>query len=601
MRIRASHPTRARRLRFAGLATLVVAAPLSLALLAGSASGATTVTNETEFRTAFTNAAETAIVLGANIDLTCGGGGAVTRNSATALTVSGGGFTIHQTCANTPNLVQSGAGALTFDSVTLTGGAAGVLNVGGPVSLTSSHVTNLANAGGGVFGIQAGGNVTMVDSTVSGLDAQGVAMGVDSVTGTASLTRSSVTSVAGSTTGAGVVGGNGATLVDSQISTISGSTASAGLSAGATVTTISGSTISGVTSSGDVAFGAQAGGTFTVTNSLVRAITAGPDDVGIGVLGAIGSNLHLTATTVADIHSGLFAVGVGGDVSLEVVDSAVESIISSGPQAAGIFGGSGSVTVTGTEVDTVTSAGQADGIATNDTVLLTESTVTGVEGPSFTSGVLADVGTIVNSTITGNAGFGVVGGDLTIVYSDIVGNGTTITANSNAAATASIEPLHLDLGVLGTVDIAGADAHVAASDFGQIAGEGTTTLFGTVLAQPVGSFENCVTPITVASAGYNFADDTSCTLTGTGDRQGAGLDPQLAALAFNGGPTQTMAITQSSPLFDAIPAAACQSGPASGVTTDQRREPRPGYTGCDIGAYELQVPAPVEIAPRFTG
>ncbi|MFN8028571.1 MAG: choice-of-anchor Q domain-containing protein [Acidimicrobiia bacterium] len=145
------------------------------------------------------------------------------------------------------------------------------------------------------------------------------------------------------------------------------------------------------------------------------------------------------------------------------------------------------------------------------------------------------------------------------------------------------------------------DLQAQALSFGQVRGDGGITLFGTVLRSPIGVFGNCAETATVASAGYNFADDTSCTLTGTGDRQGAGLDPQLGALAFNGGPTQTMAITQSSPLFDAIPEAACQSGPAVGVTTDQRGVARPSYTGCDIGAFEIESPVPVNIAPRFTG
>ena len=40
--------------------------------------------------------------------------------------------------------------------------------------------------------------------------------------------------------------------------------------------------------------------------------------------------------------------------------------------------------------------------------------------------------------------------------------------------------------------------------------------------------------------GYNFADDTSCGFTGTGDHQGVGLDAQLGLLANNGGPTSTL-------------------------------------------------------------
>jgi hypothetical protein len=59
-------------------------------------------------------------------------------------------------------------------------------------------------------------------------------------------------------------------------------------------------------------------------------------------------------------------------------------------------------------------------------------------------------------------------------------------------------------------------------------------------------------------------------------------DPGLAALAANGGPTQTMAIDASSSAAGAGDAAA-----ASGLTTDQRGAPRFTYGGIDIGAFQI--------------
>jgi hypothetical protein len=56
-------------------------------------------------------------------------------------------------------------------------------------------------------------------------------------------------------------------------------------------------------------------------------------------------------------------------------------------------------------------------------------------------------------------------------------------------------------------------------------------------------------------------------------------DPQLGALADNGGPTWTMALAANSPGLDAAESAAC---PAS----DQRSTARPQGSGCDIGAFE---------------
>jgi hypothetical protein len=121
--------------------------------------------------------------------------------------------------------------------------------------------------------------------------------------------------------------------------------------------------------------------------------------------------------------------------------------------------------------------------------------------------------------------------------------------------------------------------------------------FGTVVARASGGV-NCEV-LTPGSLGYNYSDDTTCGFTGTGDRQGA-ADPQLGALAANGGPTLTMLPASTSPLLDAIPVGAC-AGPEPGVDDDQRGIARPQGTGCDVGAVEVEVVIPVVIQPTFTG
>ncbi|HEV7475326.1 MAG TPA: choice-of-anchor Q domain-containing protein [Pyrinomonadaceae bacterium] len=95
----------------------------------------------------------------------------------------------------------------------------------------------------------------------------------------------------------------------------------------------------------------------------------------------------------------------------------------------------------------------------------------------------------------------------------------------------------------------------------------------------------------VMSNGHNLLGvATEATgFTGTGDQTGA--NPMLAALADNGGPTQTMALSPGSPAIDA--------GVAAGATFDQRGLPRTvddpgvpnaaGSDGTDIGAYEAPV------------
>ncbi|MFN8028572.1 MAG: pectate lyase-like adhesive domain-containing protein, partial [Acidimicrobiia bacterium] len=182
--------------------------------------GAVTVTDEATFRTAFTDANETSIVLGADITLTCGGGGAVFRGSASALTVDGAGHTITQSCADTDSLHQVSTGALTFTDVTFTGGDSAVFSTnGGAVSLTRVTVTGLASTSGGIIAVFTGGPltvdqstfrdftapdlvniiagqqgpVTVTASTISGLHATaGAALAVTSIAGPLSFTDSSV-------------------------------------------------------------------------------------------------------------------------------------------------------------------------------------------------------------------------------------------------------------------------------------------------------------------------------------------------------------------------------------------------------------------------
>lgn len=106
----------------------------------------------------------------------------------------------------------------------------------------------------------------------------------------------------------------------------------------------------------------------------------------------------------------------------------------------------------------------------------------------------------------------------------------------------------------------------------------------------------------VTSNGHNLLDVvTEATgFTGTGDLTAA--NPNLAPLADNGGPTETM---EPQPGSDAIDA-----GVAAGATLDQRGEPRtlddpavpnePTSDGTDIGAFETEVPCVLECPNDIT-
>ncbi|WP_297081695.1 choice-of-anchor Q domain-containing protein [uncultured Demequina sp.] len=117
-----------------------------------------------------------------------------------------------------------------------------------------------------------------------------------------------------------------------------------------------------------------------------------------------------------------------------------------------------------------------------------------------------------------------------------------------------------------------------------------TTIVGSIFTAPAGT-DACFGEAESFTAAFNFDADGSCT-DGWGDPSsgniGDGLDPMLGALADNGGPTQTVALLEGSPLIDAVPTG------ASTVSWDQRGIERPQGVAFDIGAYELEASGVVE-------
>ncbi len=223
-----------------------------------------------------------------------------------------------------------------------------------------------------------------------------------------------------------------------------------------------------------------------------------------------------------------------------------------------------------------------------------------------TGGGIANYGgemNITNSTITGNtdaddSGGILAEGGLTLAYSDVVAN--TFNPDLSIPQCADTDAV--------------ADSHLHAADNGEAANinteEENLTVFGSVITDPIGATNCDLGGGSVTSDGYNLADDTSCDLADSTDHQADGADPMLGGLAANGGPTETLLPQTGSPLIDAIPNAACQTDPATGVTTDQRGLPRPEQAGglCDIGSVEVQLVTPtptpspaVIVTPRFTG
>ncbi|MGH7714859.1 MAG: choice-of-anchor Q domain-containing protein, partial [Vulcanimicrobiaceae bacterium] len=128
-------------------------------------------------------------------------------------------------------------------------------------------------------------------------------------------------------------------------------------------------------------------------------------------------------------------------------------------------------------------------------------------------------------------------------------------------------------------------------------GPGTTTVFSgnTIIAGGTAttSGPDIWNIDTFTSAGYNVVQQSSNYGSGTSNAPQTGdligQDPLLssAGLANNGGPTQTIADTSSSPGKDHIPfsSGSCNGAPFTSI--DQRIFTRGSGGTCDVGAYEL--------------
>lgn len=262
------------------------------------------------------------------------------------------------------------------------------------------------------------------------------------------------------------------------------------------------------------------------------------------------------------------------------------------------------VTITGGNEAQAGGGVQAEGV-----VMVTDSTVTGNHSDRYGGGILADSDeiTITRSTISGNSADDQGGGvyshsqPMTVVRSTISGN----SAANEGGGLYSVAELHVTNSTI-TANTAGGPgggilaegAELFTGSFVTITGntsatganidleDGELALFASVVSNPLGGGTNCADIGTSSTAGYNYeADGDTCGFSDATDTAD-GPDPQLGALAANGGPTQTMLPADTSPLVDAIPS----SDPGC-TGTDQRGVTRPQMLGCDIGAVELE-PAP---------
>jgi hypothetical protein len=427
-------------------------------------------------------------------------------------------------------------GAVVIDG----GGNSRVFNVQSETATSISGVTiqdgNTTNDaaitsqyGGG--GILAGGPLTVSDSvvTANGASGGGAGGGIDMIAG--ALTLDSVT-VSGNGN-AGTYDGGGLELATSgtptdtiENSTISGNTAR---QEGAGIDQIDDSTldVTNTTISGNVVggLGSNEGGGFVDNSS--------PSDT-------------FTNDTISNNHAG-FGGGVFNDHGLALTFT--ETTISN--NVASVDGG-------GFELD-----------GNPSTVDITGSTISGNSTLAGTGGgidnVECDTLNLSNDTVAGNTAVEAGGGFYGATNG---GEGGACTAGQGVSFLFDTVAGNTAVSGGGDVDLQ-ANASLTVAD-SIVAGGNPTCVVGASAS--------------LASGGYNLFGDASC-----GSPAGTdiiGQDPQLGALANNGGPTQTLLPADNSPEVGAIPDATCVG---SGVGLDQRGLARGAgaNSSCTIGSVEV--------------
>jgi hypothetical protein len=358
-----------------------------------------------------------------------------------------------------------------------------------------------------------------------------------------------------------------------------------GVTAGATVTLPSGCvyTLSTVRNATDGGTGLPViTGKVTIQgngDTIRRSAVAGIPAFRILDVGPAG---HLTLNSVT-LSNGLANNGVqgGGAIFSHGVLSVTGSTFTgnSSPAATGTSGGgidsSGTLTVT-TSTFTGNTAQEGGGIFNQKTATVTNSTFTNNTATIFGGGALvngAGTMTVTGDTFTGNTGpgGGAIDNDATVIVGDSTFFNNTAGTNGGGAivnfGTATVKQSTLS----GNTSPFGADLLNFLDD--------TFSISMSIVAGGLGG-SNCGGGTPVTDAGYNIDSGSSCGFSAIGSL--SNTQPQLDALASNGGPTQTMALPAGSPALDAIPAtvAGCPG------TIDQRGTSRPQGSGCDIGAYE---------------
>jgi chitodextrinase len=380
----------------------------------------------------------------------------------------------------------------------------------------------------------------------------------------------------------------------------------------ATVACSTSSLIAGIV----IANGTPGGGTVTLTKGCVYTLASANNatDGGTGlpvISGQVtvqGAGATITRSTASGTPAfRVFDVASGGNLNLNSLTLS-NGLANNGQQGGGAIYNHGTLAVTAgtftnnsSPATTGTSGGAIDSSGTLNVNTSTFSGNSAQEGGGVFNQKSA---TITNSTFTSNNATIYGGGALLNAAGTETLAGDTFVGNTGPGGGAIDNDTTLNIANstfannTGGTNGGGAVENFGTTTIKQSTFSGNTSPYGAnifnytgfklsmsmdiVAGGLVGS--NCGGQARITDLGYNIDTGSSCGFTAT-NHSLPNTQPELDALASNGGSTQTMGLPAGSPAIDAIPSA------TSGCTgsTDQRGITRPQGKGCDIGAYEVVV------------
>jgi hypothetical protein len=339
--------------------------------------------------------------------------------------------------------------------------------------------------------------------------------------------------------------------------------------------------------------GGDGGGIFSAGSLVLTNDTIASNSTGSGGNGPT----EFTATIVGNNNTIFQDAGDGGDgaglYNIGTVVLAGDTFSDNATGSGGTGQSDATMTFTGNNDTTLQGAGSGGtggGIFSTGSLRLTNTTVagnsTGSAGNGSASTLFTQTGN--NDTLIQSAGGGGNGGGLYLGGSFSLSNGT-VSGNSTGGAGSSVVDVNAPLNP-GTNDVSDQFANYMGVA-GGIFSFDTGTIEATIVANSGTSGDCWIAGTSLTDKGYNLDDDGSCQFSGVNASPSPTLDASLGSLAYNGGPTPTIALEPGSPAIDKVPAADCPA-------TDQRGAPR--TAPCDIGAYDTDFPSFAPTCPAGT-